>query len=68
MDGSTALTTQTHFDEDVTAAVYESAPYSQHTGRHASNATDGIFDAANVLRLSKDANGHLGVITFGVNP
>jgi protocatechuate 3,4-dioxygenase beta subunit len=67
VDSATALTTQLYFDEDVTATVYGSEPYASDSGRGTFNDTDGIFDAANVLTLSQDGDGYLGVITFGVN-
>ena len=67
VDNATALTTQMYFDEDVTATVYETEPYASDGGRDTFNDTDGIFDAANVLTLSQDGDGYLGVITFGVN-
>jgi protocatechuate 3,4-dioxygenase beta subunit len=67
VDNATALTTQLYFDEDVTTTVYESEPYSSDTGRDTFNENDGIFDAANILTLSQDGDGYLGVITFGVN-
>ncbi|MEO8424094.1 MAG: hypothetical protein ABI595_09315 [Actinomycetota bacterium] len=67
VDSATALTTQLYFDEDVTASVHGSEPYASDTGRDTFNDDDGIFDVANVLTLSKDRDGYLGVITFGVN-
>jgi protocatechuate 3,4-dioxygenase beta subunit len=67
VDNATALTTQLYFDEDVTSTVYESEPYASDTGRDTFNDSDGIFDAANVLTLSKDGDAYLGVITFGVD-
>jgi protocatechuate 3,4-dioxygenase beta subunit len=67
VDKATALTTQLYFDEDITASVYESEPHVSDTGRDTFDDNDGIFDAANILALSQDGDGYLGVITFGVN-
>jgi hypothetical protein len=50
----------------VTASVYERAPYSSRPGRDAFNDTDGIFDERLVLRLSREGNGRLGLISFDV--
>jgi protocatechuate 3,4-dioxygenase beta subunit len=61
------LTTQLYFDEDVTAAVYETAPYAAHTGRDTLNANDGIYRPETTLTLTKDGAGYLGLITIGVN-
>jgi protocatechuate 3,4-dioxygenase beta subunit len=66
IDNRTALTTQFFFDEDVTASVYEREPYASHEGRDIFNDNDNIFDERLLLKLSKEGNGHLGVISFDV--
>jgi protocatechuate 3,4-dioxygenase beta subunit len=66
LDRQTVLTTQLYFDDDVTALVYERAPYSSRPGRDAFNDTDGIFDERLVLRVSREGNGRLGLISFDV--
>ena len=66
LDNRTLATTQLFFNEDVTADVFEREPYSSRAGRDVFNDDDGIFDDGLVLDLSKDGDGHLGVITFDV--
>jgi protocatechuate 3,4-dioxygenase beta subunit len=66
VDGSTALTTQFFFDENVTETVYRGDPYGEHTGRDTFNENDSIFDPSLILTLSGDGDGYLGVITLGV--
>ncbi|MEV2269491.1 intradiol ring-cleavage dioxygenase [Nonomuraea africana] len=62
------LTTQTMFDEAVTAEVYGSEPYTAHAGRDTFNDDDGIFEPSMVMKTVKEAGGYLGVITFAVRP
>ena len=66
IDNQTALTTQLYFDEDVSASVYKREPYAQHEGRETFNESDSIFDKQTLLKLSKDGDGYLGVISFDV--
>jgi protocatechuate 3,4-dioxygenase beta subunit len=66
LDSRTVLTTQLYFDEDVTASVYERDPYASRMGRDAFNDTDAIFDERLVLRLSREGDGRLGLISFDV--
>lgn len=66
IDNQAALTTQLYFDEDVSASVYEREPYAGHTGRETFNDGDSIFDEQTLLKLSKDGDGYLGVISFDV--
>jgi protocatechuate 3,4-dioxygenase beta subunit len=60
------LTSQVFFDEDFTAKVYESEPYSSHPGRDVFNDGDGIFAEELLLTLREDRDGQLGLITFDV--
>jgi protocatechuate 3,4-dioxygenase beta subunit len=67
LDKSTLLTTQLYFDEEVTAAAYEAAPYADRGSQDRSNASDGIFDERTLLTLSEDGDGYLGLITLDVD-
>jgi protocatechuate 3,4-dioxygenase beta subunit len=69
LDSSTLLTSQLYFDEQVTAAVYQTAPYASRSGRDTFNDGDGIFSGAGeraLLTLAKEAEGYRGVITLAV--
>ena len=69
LDTSTLLTSQLYFDEQVTAAVYQTAPYASRSGRDTFNDGDGIFSGAGeraLLTLAKEAEGYRGVITLAV--
>lgn len=60
------LTTQLYFDENVTKAVYANEPYASDTGRDTFNDNDGIFAEANLLKLTKEGDGYLGVINLDI--
>ena len=60
------LTTQLFFDEDLTRTVYAQQPYASDTGRDTFNQNDGIFSDETILTVSKDGDGYLGLINFGV--
>ena len=67
LDSSTLLTSQLYFDEQVTAAVYQTAPYASRSGRDTFNDGDGIFSGAGeraLLTLAKEGDGYRGVITL----
>jgi protocatechuate 3,4-dioxygenase beta subunit len=66
LDRATVLTTQLYFDDDLTTAVFEHAPYAAHGERDQRNDTDGIFDTALLLTLAREDGGHRGVMTFDV--
>ena len=66
VDKKTVLTTQLYFDEDFTEQIYGSKPYSDDSGRDVFNDDDNIFDESLVLKLSKEGDGALGVISFDV--
>jgi protocatechuate 3,4-dioxygenase beta subunit len=66
LNRNTVLTSQLYFDEKISDAVYAGQPYAGHTGRRTSNEQDSIFDEANLLTLSQDGAGYLGVMTVGV--
>lgn len=66
LSNAALLTTQLYFDEAVTTAVFQAAPYAAHTGRDTVNADDGIYRAETTLTVTKDGDGYLGLITIGV--
>jgi protocatechuate 3,4-dioxygenase beta subunit len=66
LDRTTVLTTQLYFDEATTERVYAAAPYAGAESRDTTNATDGIYDRALQLRLEREGDGVLGLLTFDV--
>ena len=64
VDKKTMLTTQLYFDEEVTASVHKEEPYASGAGGDTSNDSDGLFEEALLLDLSRDDDGVLGVISF----
>ncbi|MEV4318823.1 intradiol ring-cleavage dioxygenase [Actinocrispum sp. NPDC049592] len=66
IDKATVLTSQLYFDEKVSDAVYTKQSYAAHNGRRTGNAQDGIFVQGNVLTLTPQGDGYLGVMTVGV--
>jgi protocatechuate 3,4-dioxygenase beta subunit len=69
LDSSTLLTSQLYFDEQVTAAVHQTAPYASRSGRDTFNDGDGIFSGTGeraLLTLAKEGDGYRGVITLAV--
>ena len=58
------LTTQLYFDDDYSARIYRQEPYASRSGRDTFNDDDGIFDEALLLKLSRDGDGHLGLISL----
>jgi protocatechuate 3,4-dioxygenase beta subunit len=68
LDRSTMLTTQLYFDDAVTDVVHAREPYAARGERDQRNDTDGIFDEALLLDLSKDGDGYVGAISFDVAP
>jgi protocatechuate 3,4-dioxygenase beta subunit len=68
LNNKTVLTSQAYFDEKINDAVYVAQPYTAHAGRRTTNDQDRLFHTANLLRLSQDNQGYLGVLTIGVRP
>ena len=66
LDNRTLLTSQLYFDEDVTAAIYERAPYASRGGRDTFNSDDGIFDEELVLNLAQQGDRYLGAMNLDV--
>lgn len=61
------LTTQMMFPEELNTAVFAQQPYAAHQGRDTYNDTDGIYRPSMLLTVTKDGDGYLGVIVFGVD-
>ncbi len=68
--GSVVHTGQLFFDDAVTDAVYQAAPYASRPGRDVRNASDGIYRNAGAGAAELDAvpqgAGYVGRITVGV--
>jgi protocatechuate 3,4-dioxygenase beta subunit len=66
-----AFTGQLFFDEDVTATVYETEPYSARPGPDTSNSADGIFGqggSSTIVTVTPGEESYGGVVTLGVQP
>jgi protocatechuate 3,4-dioxygenase beta subunit len=72
LDGTTALTSQLYFPEDVTDAVHAEDPYATHGPRDTRNADDAIAGdpAAEGTQLATSAvgAGTQGLVVLGVDP
>jgi protocatechuate 3,4-dioxygenase beta subunit len=66
LDRSTVLTTQLYFDDAISDRVMARAPYAGRGQRDQRNDTDGIFDQALVLDLTRDGESYVGAISFDV--
>lgn len=66
LNNTTVLTSQLYFDEAVSDAVYATQPYTTHSGRRTRNDQDGIFDQSNIVAVTREGDGYLGVMTVGV--
>jgi len=66
VDNATVLTSQLYFDENVTNAVYQAAPYAGNGSRETNNSNDSLFEDSLLLDLRKEDDGYLGVMTIGV--
>ena len=68
--GNTVHTGQVFFDEQITAEVYKSEPYSAQGEADTSHSADGIYAQAGgeraTMRLQRDGDGYRGAITLGV--
>ncbi|WP_405019708.1 protocatechuate dioxygenase [Kitasatospora sp. NBC_00070] len=62
------LTTQLMTDESLNSKVFAQQPYSRHTNRDTFNDGDSIYKEPMLLKITEDADGYLGAITFGVDP
>ncbi|MEV6812270.1 intradiol ring-cleavage dioxygenase [Micromonospora sp. NPDC051296] len=67
IDSARVLTTQVMFDEALNSKVFASQPYAAHTGRDTFNDNDSIYADGMLLTVTKDGDGYLGVINFGVD-
>lgn len=72
IDGTTVLTSQLYFAEDVTDAVHAQGPYAAHGARDTRNEDDGIAGdpqaAGNMLTTSAAGDGTLGLVVLGIDP
>ncbi len=70
VSGTSEATSQLFFAEDVTTAVYQTAPYSTHGAKDTSNASDMVYAGGTqppLLVLSGDAaSGFVGTMTITV--
>lgn len=73
LDKATVLTAQVGFDDALSGAVFDAAPYSEHTGRDtfnggsAGSGSDNIItDSAQLLRIEQTATGYLGYLNLDV--
>lgn len=70
--GSTVLTSQLYFPEDLTDTVHAEAAYRAHGTRDTRNDTDMIAGdpaaAGNLLHTSAAGDGTLGLVLLGVDP
>jgi len=67
INNAEVLTTQLFFDDSVSDALFaDTAPYDEHTGRETTNGNDGIFLEQNLLTLSEEGDGYVGLITYNV--
>ncbi|GAA1135656.1 protocatechuate 3,4-dioxygenase beta subunit [Kitasatospora gansuensis] len=68
IDNERTLTTQLMMDESLNSKVFAQQPYAKHTNRDTFNDGDSIYKESMLLKITEDADGYLGVITFGVDP
>ena len=72
LDGTTVLTSQLYFPEDLTDAVHAEVPYADHGTRDTRNADDGIAGdpaaPATWSPASSAGDGTLGLVVLGVDP
>ncbi|HET6773898.1 MAG TPA: intradiol ring-cleavage dioxygenase [Acidimicrobiales bacterium] len=72
LDGTTVLTSQLYFSEDVTDEVHAREPYVAHRTRDTRNEDDPIAGnpqaAGNLLATSSAGDGVLGLVVLGVDP
>jgi protocatechuate 3,4-dioxygenase beta subunit len=64
---SRVLTTQVMFDEALNTEVLAQAPYTARPGRDTRNDDDGIYRDDMLLKVTKDDDGHLGVIVLAAD-
>lgn len=72
IDGTTVLTSQLYFPEDLTDEVHAEEPYAAHGDRDTRNETDGIAGdveaAGNLLTATAAGDGTLALVVLGVDP
>jgi protocatechuate 3,4-dioxygenase beta subunit len=65
---STEVTSQLYFPEDVTSAVYDTAPYDERGQKDTSNAQDGTAQQGSppLMAVSETASGYLGELVVTI--
>jgi protocatechuate 3,4-dioxygenase beta subunit len=68
LPGGSVVTSQMYFPEEITAAVYATAPYDARPHKDTSNAADPIYaaNAPPLLNVSRGESGYLGNATITV--
>jgi protocatechuate 3,4-dioxygenase beta subunit len=69
-DGAQTHTGQLFFADDVSEAVYATAPYSQRGGQFLRNSQDNIYrggGAQSTLALAKNGDAYVGTLSLGVH-
>lgn len=67
ISNSEVLTTQLYFDDELSDAVFERAPYNEQSGRDVTNENDSIFSSDTILTVSEEGDGYLGLISLAVS-
>ena len=66
LGGTTALTSQLYFPEDVNDRAHAVAPYAAHTGSRTTNDVDLIFHADNQSAVAETTEGWAAALTIGL--
>jgi protocatechuate 3,4-dioxygenase beta subunit len=66
LGGTTALTSQLYFPEDVNDRAHAVAPYATHAGSRTTNDVDLIFHADNLSAVAETTEGWAAALTIGL--
>ncbi len=66
LGGTTALTSQLYFPDDVNDRAHAMAPYAAHTGSRTTNDVDLIFHADNQSAVAETTEGWAAALTIGL--
>ena len=66
LGGTTALTSQLYFPDDVNDRAHAMAPYAAHTGSRTTNDVDLIFHADNLSAVAETTEGWAAALTIGL--
>ncbi len=66
LGGTTALTSQLYFPDDVNDRAHAVAPYAAHTGSRTTNDVDLIFHADNQSAVAETTEGWAAALTIGL--